>query len=178
VIDTLFSGKIRAKLLSRLLVNPNTMVHLRQLSRELNVSSNTVRIELNKLKEASIISEVDTNNGSIKKYTADTSHPLFEELRSILLKYLGIDQLLEVIFEKIGNLEKVFITGDLAQGKPAVIIDLVLVGDIDRDYFNSLVFKAEELLKKKIRAAIYSSLEFKMEVLDGVHHLLVFDIED
>lgn len=137
-----------------------------------------MRIELNKLKEASIISEVATNDGRIKKYAADTSYPLFEELRSILLKYLGIDQLLEVIFEKIGNLERVYITGDLAQGKHVAIIDLVLVGDIDREYFNILVVKTEELLKKKIRAAIYSSVEFDYGIIEGIPHLLIFDVED
>ena len=162
-----------------MLVNPNARVYLRQLSRELNVSSNTIRVELNKLMKASIITEADANDGRrIKRYLANTSHPLFEELRSILLKYLGVDQLLEVIFEKIGNLEKVYVTGDLAQGKQVAIIDLVIVGDIDTEYTFRLILKAEELLKKKIRYAIYGSLDFEMKVLEGVSHLLIFDVED
>lgn len=51
LLDQLFTGKIRLKLLARLLLNPSSQVYLRQLQKDLNVSSNTVRLELNKLSE-------------------------------------------------------------------------------------------------------------------------------
>ena len=68
LIDQLFSGKIRLKLLARLLLNPSSQVYLRQLERDLNVSSNTVRLELNKLSEMKLISTVEAEESKIKKY--------------------------------------------------------------------------------------------------------------
>jgi len=66
LIDQLFSGKIRLKLLARLLLNPGSQVYLRQLERDLQVSSNTVRLELNKLYEMKLINVVETEESKIK----------------------------------------------------------------------------------------------------------------
>ena len=54
VLDQLFSGKIRVALLTKLLLNPVSKVYLRGLERDLGVSSNTVRLELNKLQKTAL----------------------------------------------------------------------------------------------------------------------------
>ena len=70
LIDQLFSGKIRLKLLARLFLKPGSKVYLRQLERDLQVSSNTVRLELNKLSEMKLINVVEAEESKIKKYIA------------------------------------------------------------------------------------------------------------
>ena len=160
LLDQLFTGKIRLKLLARLLLNPSSQVYLRQLQKDLNVSSNTVRLELNKLSEMKLISTVEAEESKIKKYVANTFHPLYSNLRSIILKYVGVDQLLEEVFYKLGDVAEVYITGEMADGKETPFIDLVVVGNIDKEYFERLATRAEGLLNKKIRTAIYSKNEF------------------
>jgi DNA-binding HxlR family transcriptional regulator len=174
LIDQLFSGKIRLKLLARLLLNPGSQVYLRQLERDLQVSSNTVRLELNKLSEMKLISVVETDESKIKKYIANTVHPLYSNLRSIILKYVGVDQLIEEIFYILGEIDEVFLTGEFANGIETPFIDLVLVGDIDRDYLNKLVERAEKLLIKKIRIAIYSRNKFTASLLENIQHVSIF----
>jgi predicted AAA+ superfamily ATPase len=177
LINQLFSGKIRLKLLARLLLNPGSQVYLRQLERDLQVSSNTVRLELNKLSEMKLINVVETEESKIKKYIANTVHPLYSNLRSIILKYVGVDQLVEEIFYKLGEIDEVFLTGEFANGIETPFIDLVLVGDIDRDYLNKLVERAEKLLNKKIRMAIYSKNEFTPSLLENIQHVSIFNGE-
>jgi DNA-binding MarR family transcriptional regulator len=177
LIDQLFSGKIRLKLLARLLLNPSSQVYLRQLERDLNVSSNTVRLELNKLSEMKLINVVESEESKIKKYIGNTAHPLYSNLRSIILKYVGVDQLVEEIFYKLGEIDEVFLTGEFANGIETPFIDLVLVGDIDRDYLNKLVESAEKLLNKKIRIAIYSKKEFNLELLEGIQYISIYKSE-
>jgi len=174
LIDQLFSGKIRLKLLARLLLNPGSQVYLRQLERDLQVSSNTVRLELNKLSEMKLINVVVTEESKIKKYIANTVHPLYSNLRSIILKYVGVDQLVEEIFYKLGEIDEVFLTGEFANGMETPFIDLVLVGDVDRDYLGRLVERAEKLLNKKIRIAIYSKSEFDSTLLENIQHVSIF----
>lgn len=128
VFEHLFSGKIRLKLLSRLLLNPGTQVYLRQLQKELSVSSNTVKLELNKLSEMKLIAALDSEEGKIKKYRANNLHPPYKNLRSLILKYIGVDQLLEEVFYKLGDRETVYLTGEIAEGKETPFIDLVVVG--------------------------------------------------
>lgn len=177
ILDKLFSGKIRIKLLARLFLNPAAQVYLRQLERELQVSSNTVRLELNKLAEMKLISTVVAEEGKIKKYEANTSHPLFINLRSIILKYVGVDQLIEEVFYQLGELEEVFLTGEIAEGKTAPFIDLVLVGNLDRVFLDQLLNRAERLLNKKIRIALYTPSEFDLSILDGIQYVSIFKNE-
>ena len=175
--DHLFAGKVRLKLLTRLFLNPGSQVYLRQLQKELSVSSNTVRLELNKLSAMKLIATLDNEEGKIKKYMANALHPLYNNLRALILKYMGVDHLLEEVFYKLGELEEVYLTGEIAEGKNTPFIDLVVVGDIDRVFFNQLVEKAESLLSKKIRTAIYSSDEFRPYMLKEIASVSVFKCE-
>ena len=100
------------------------------------------------------------DTGRVKNYSVNTQHPLYSSLRGIILKYVGIDQILEQIIQKLGNIEKVYLTGDLAQGKNSSFVDLVLVGNIDRQYLNKLIEKVEPLIDKKIRVALFAGNEF------------------
>lgn len=166
LLDHLFTGKIRVKLLTKFLLNPASKVYLRGLERDLGVSSNTVRLELNKLSEMHLIEISDDKGGTNKKnYAVNTSHPLFDSLRGIILKYVGLDQILEQIIHKLGNLEKVYLTGDLASGNNSSFVDLVLVGDIDKNYLHKLVDKVEPMIGKKIRVGVFSPQEFNKDYL-------------
>jgi hypothetical protein len=51
---------------------------------------------------------------------------------------------------------------------------LVVVGNIDRAYFDMLVTSAERLLKKKIRAAVYGSEEFGLTLMQEASWVCVY----
>ncbi len=163
VLDHLFSGKIRVKLLTKLLLNPASKVYLRGLERDLGVSSNTVRLELNKLSDMRLIAVSEGSEGADtkrKQYQVNTDHPLFQPLRNIILRYVGVDQIVEQVIEKLGNVDKVYLTGDLARGQNASFIDLVIVGELDKPYLYRLIEKAETLIGKKIRVGLFAPGEF------------------
>jgi hypothetical protein len=164
-------------LLIRLLLNPGTKVYLRELERDLGVSSNTVRLELNKLSGMKLI-VADEQNSKIKKYQANISHPLFQSLRGIILKYVGLDYLLEEVIYKLGDIHKVYLTGNLAEGKDSSFIDLVMVGgEVDKQFMDTLITKAEKLISKKIRVALYKADEFEEGLLEGISHACIFSRE-
>ena len=60
----------------------------------------------------------------------------------------------------LGNVEAAFITGDYAKGKDSGIIDLVIVGKINKPYLNELVILAEENINRKIRTLVLDQKEF------------------
>lgn len=156
-------------MLTKLLLNPASKVYLRGLEKELGVSSNTVRLELNKLSDMQLIEVEEADaNAKVKHYTVNTTHPLFTSLRNIILKHVGLDQILEQVIAKLGDLDKVYLTGDLAQGKNSRFIDLVIVGNIDKTYLHQLIDKAEPLIGKKIRVGIFAPAEFTQQHLDDL----------
>ena len=93
---------------------------------------------------------------------------MFSTLRGIILQFVGLDQIVDQVIKKLGNLDEVYLTGDLAEGKNSPFVDLVLVGDVDKAYLYQLIEKAEQLVQKKIRVGVYKSQEFKTSVLDGI----------
>ena len=161
-MDNLLSGliasKTRIKLLMRLFFNPRARSYLRELAKEFNVSTNAVREELNQLKKTDLLkSEKD---GRQIYYMANTEHALFPELKSMVGKVMGIDQVIDSIIQRLGNLEKAYLIDDYAEGKDTGIIDLVLVGDIDSYHLNDLSKKTERYIKRKIRTLVLSQSEY------------------
>ena len=166
MIETLLQGKIRVKLLTKLLLNPSNIVYLRGLEKEFGVSSNTVRSELNKLSEVKLIELVDNLETNQKQYRANVKHPLFDNLRGLILKQVGIDALIEKVFNKLGEIDQVYLTNDWAEGKESPFVDLVVVGNVNRNNLNDLTTKAELLINKKIRIALYEDDFNVMSIAD------------
>lgn len=159
MLDTLISSKTRVKLLLKFFLNTNTKAYLRGLEAEFGESSNAIRIELNRLEKAGMLrSEL---NGNKKIFSANTQHPLFAEVHNILLKHVGLDQIIDQIIERLGNVEKVYLAGRLARGLDSRIVDLILIGQIDRGYLLQLIHKAEQMVKRKIRYLIYDGGEWE-----------------
>ena len=156
MIESIITSKTRVKLLLKFFLNSNTKSYLRNLEQEFGESSNAIRVELNRLEEAGLLqSEVA---GKIKYYSANTRHPLFFDINNIIKKIVGIDQVVERVVNNIGNLQKAFVTGDIARGIDSKIIELLLIGDnLDTAYIDHLIEKAEKLLDRKIRYLIVTA---------------------
>lgn len=159
MLEALISSRTRIKLLLRFFINPGTTAYLRGLSDEFDESTNSIRIELNRFEEAGMI--VSESKGNKKIYKANDRHPLFGDLRNIMLKYVGIDRIIEMIISRIGKLEKMYLTGDYAKGKDTGIIDLIFVGEIDKEYLVGLVSKAEKMIERKVRFLTYNEEEWE-----------------
>jgi DNA-binding transcriptional ArsR family regulator len=172
VLETLLQGKIRVKLLTKLLLNPSNTVYLRGLEKEFGVSSNTVRHELNKLSDIKLIEIAESEEGNQKQYRANVKHPMFGNLRGLIMKQVGLDALIEKVFQKLGDVQSVYLTNDWAEGKESPFIDLVVVGIVDRNYMQDLIAKAEKLINKKIRVALYGK-EFNKLSIAGVPHVQI-----
>ena len=153
MIDSLITSKTRIKLLLKFFLNSNSRAYLRNLENEFGESTNAIRIELNRLEGAGLLSS--QISGNRKYFKANTEHPLFKDINNILKKFVGIDRLIENVLNKIGNLEEAYITGDFAEGKDSPMIDLVLVGtELDTGFIESLVCKVEKMIERKIRYII------------------------
>lgn len=167
MIETLISSKTRIKLLLKFFLNSKNNGYLRGLESEFGESSNAIRVELNKLEQAGLLSSYA--QGNRKYFQANITHPLYADINNILLKYTGLDRIIESVVEKLGDLDKAYVVGKLAKGLKDDCIDLILVGDIDKNYLLSLVKKAEKTLKKKVKYMTYSLSEFDEKLLVRNH---------
>lgn len=160
MLESLVTSKTRIQILLRFFLNPKRSSYLRELAAELGESSNAVRIELNRMEKAKLIESMP--KGRVKIYQANQEHPLFLDIQNIVRKTLGIDKVINDVVCRMGDLRVAFITGDYARGIDGGIIDLILVGELDRDYLDRLVQKTEPLIgHRKIRCLCLSEEDFK-----------------
>jgi DNA-binding transcriptional ArsR family regulator len=160
MLDSLIASKMRVQILMRLFLNPDSRTYLRELAQDFDASPGHVRSELRQLSEAGLLTSA--KEGRQVHYRADRSHPLFPELQSMVRKALGMDRIFESILDRLGNLEAAFVTGDYAEGRDTGIVDLVLVGDINRRNLDDLVAKTERYVQRRIRTLVLSQQEFEL----------------
>lgn len=144
-------------------LNSNNQDYLRNLENDFGDSTNSIRQELMKLEDAGLLTSA--SKGNKKYFRANITHPLFSDINSIVMKVSGLDQLLKRVIEKLGELNEVYLIGDLGRGIDSELIDLVFVGNINRDYLNKLIGKAEKHINKKIRFVIWNTSEFEQKRL-------------
>ena len=157
MLDALITSKTRVRLLVKFFLNPTMKAYLRELASEFDESTNSVRLELNRLKEAGLLES--EAKGNLVMYNAKTSHPLYPEIRSIVNKITGIDSIIESVIERLGSVDEAYLIGDYARGQDTGIIDVILIGDVDKAYLHELIEKAEVLVQRKVRALVMTSNE-------------------
>lgn len=164
MIGSLITSQTRIKLLKKFFLNDKVRAHLRGLESEFGESTNSIRIELNRLEGAGLLTSVRTGNK--KLFQANSNHPLFMDIHSIMLKEAGIDRVIEKVVHRLGNLAAVYLTGKFARGLDSNIIELILVGkDLDREYLDRKVHQAEEIVGRKV---IYTVLAPEESLFDPV----------
>ncbi|MDZ7832273.1 MAG: winged helix-turn-helix domain-containing protein [Desulfobacterales bacterium] len=155
----LITSKTRIRLIVRLFFNTQTRSYLRELARELNISSNAVREELNQLRAARLLNT--SKSGRNVYYRANPDHPLFPELKSMVNKTIGMDRVIDGIVARLGDVEAAYLMDDYAEGKDTGIIDLLLIGNINRVHLDDLSRKTERYINRKIRTMAMTRQEFK-----------------
>lgn len=154
MIDTLISSKTRIKLLMKFFINGQTSAYLRSLEEEFGDSTNSIRLELNRLEKAGMLDS--KSEGNKKLFSANQKHPLFFDIQRIVMKHVGLDHIIDQTVEKLGKLERIYLTGDFARGKNSPIIDLVFVGQINQNFLIELLSRSEKAINRKIRYLVYN----------------------
>lgn len=169
MLDSLITSKTRIKLLVKFFSSEGNVGYLRGLAEEFQESTNSVRVELNRLSEAGLLTSGE--NGKTKLYRANETHPFYRELRNMVSKFLGLDQLVEQIVLRMGPVKKAYIVGDYAHGIDSGTIEMVLVGKgLDLDYLDFLTDKTYEKIQRRVSVTV---TETDLEEVDG---FLVFGV--
>ena len=149
MLESLITSKTRLRLLIKFFLNIANKGYLNSLANEFGESTNSVRKELNNLSSAGYLEKHNQNNKVI--YKANASHPLFKIIQNIVHKHLGIEEILESVYNRIGDVKKIMILGDYAKGIDSGFIEILIVGEeINNDYLDLITPKIEKKIKRKV----------------------------
>lgn len=153
MLDSLITSKTRIRLLVKFFINVANTGYLRGLAIEMNENTNAIRKELNNLCKAGYI--VRDASESKVMYRANTAHPLFASLQQLIRKHIGIDNIIAQILERMGEVTRIFVLGDYAQGIDSNNIEIVIEGpNLNESYIQQLVPKIENEIHRKVNIQI------------------------
>ena len=159
--DTLF-GRTRGALLAVLYGNVGEAFYLRQLARRTEITLGAVQRELRQLVDAGLVTRKTL--GSQTFYSANQASPVFEEMRSLVTKTVGVH---DVLMEALRPLEKkinvAFVYGSLARSgeHAASDVDLMIVGRVHFEDVVEHLAEAQRTLNREINPTVYSTSEFR-----------------
>ncbi|PQJ73787.1 transcriptional regulator [Polaribacter gangjinensis] len=149
MLNTIITSKTRLRLLIKFFINVANTGYLRGLAAEMEENTNAIRKELNNLTEAGFLQKEEIASKII--YKANTVHPLFHILQQMVRKHVGIDVIVERVFERLGAVSKIYLIGDYANGIDSGIIEVVVEGvNLNEAYLDNLERKVASELNKKI----------------------------
>ncbi len=157
MIESLISSKTRIKLLLKFFLNSATQSYLRNLEAEFGESSNAIRLELNKLEQAGMLNT--EQKGNKKWFTANTKHPLFKDINSIIHKYIGLDWIVEYVVSGLGDVHKIYLIGDLAKGTNSKVIEIAVIGNVNEVFLKEICTKLEKKITRKVNYQILDRID-------------------
>ena len=149
MLDTLITSKTRIRLLVKFFINAANAGYLRGLALEMDENTNAIRKELNNLSQAGYIIRNNTDNKVL--YRANTAHPLFGTLQELISKYIGLDKIIYQVLKRMGNVSRIFVIGNYAQGIDSGTIEIIIEGPkLNNEYLLQLIPKIENAINKKV----------------------------
>jgi len=132
--DTLASllfGTYRRDALSLLLLHPESALHVREIARATGKAPGTMLRELDRLADAGIL--LRKPMGNQVQFQANGRCPIYEELRSILKKTVGVADVLRAALDPLARrIRAAFVYGSVARGdeRGGSDLDLMVVVDV------------------------------------------------
>ena len=158
MLNSLITSKTRLRMLIKFFVSAANNGYLNGLANEFNESTNSIRKELNNLSSAGYLQKSKNNNKVI--YNANTSHPMFGVLQKIVRQHLGLEEIVETVIDRIGDVEQIALTGEYAKGIDSGNIEIIINGkDVNIDYLENIKPK----IKKKIGRSVSFLLNHKLD---------------
>lgn len=175
MLEALLGSKLRAKVLGWLFSHPDERYFVRQLSALVKEDSTNVSRELARLEKTGIL--VSTTEGRQKYYQANRQSPLFNELHGLMLKTVGVADIIKKALEpRRADIKLAFIFGSVAKKAEDRFsdIDLLVVGDITFGDVVDLISTAEEALSRELNPVVYTLTEFNKRLSEN--HYFVRDV--
>tara|TARA_B100001173_G_C16013467_1_gene558678 strand:- start:1910 stop:2431 length:522 start_codon:yes stop_codon:yes gene_type:complete len=168
MLGELITSKTRLRLMIKFFISQANRGYLNGLASEMGESTNSIRKELNHLHGAGYLDKVKADNKI--EYRANIKHPLFDVLRKVVLKHLGLEDMVETVLDRMGHINQIIIVGDYAKGIDSGKIEVFLIGDgLDMEYIAKLEEKIEKLIKRKV--SFYLANKF----LSDQQHIILFN---
>jgi predicted nucleotidyltransferase len=169
-LSGILSSRVRAEIFRLLFGLNEKELHMREMERQAALSLGTIRQDLQKLVKLDLVKA--RRDGNRLYYRANTDHPLFLEIRNLVLKTAGLVEVIKSALDREG-IEVAFIFGSLARSKERAEsdVDLMVIGTIGLRSLSSRLAGVSEQIGREINPHALSIEEFRRRKQNGNHFL-------
>jgi predicted nucleotidyltransferase len=167
-LASMLFGAYRRGVLAQLLLRPESSLHLREIARLTGTAPGTLMRELNTLTASGVL--VRKRVGNQVHFQANPDCPIFEDLRNILKKTVGVaDVLREALAPLASRIQAALVYGSIARGdeRAGSDLDLLIVGEAKFAEIVAALAPAQALLRREVNPNVYPALEFRKKVAAG-----------
>ncbi|OIO89505.1 MAG: hypothetical protein AUK03_14400 [Anaerolineae bacterium CG2_30_64_16] len=164
MLELLFSSSARVKVLTLLLLNPETSFYQRQISILTGLPVRAVQREVERLQTLGLLTSF--TRGNQVHYQVNRDFFLFPELKSIFLKTTGLTALVKDALQKAEEIALAFVYGSYAANQETTTsdIDILVVGNLSGRALQATLQEAERLVHREVNYVLFSSEEFRTKV--------------
>ena len=129
LLSEILSSKVRAEIFRILFGLGELEVHMRELERRSGFTIGTIQTELKKLLSLDLV--VKRKDGNRSYFSANKTHPLYQDIRSMVLKTAGLVDILKGALQDQKDIQLAFVFGSIARNQAMAEsdIDLFIIGD-------------------------------------------------
>lgn len=165
--DALFS-KVQQRVPGLLFVNANRSFYTNEIMRFVDSGIGVVQCELEKLAASGLVTV--RKIGNQKHYQASRDAPIFEELRGIMVKTVGLADILRLALLPLSDrIQVAFVYGSIAKGGDTARsdIDVLIIGkDLAYADVYGVLSEHEAQLGRPVNPSIYSVDELQRKLAD------------
>ena len=158
-LSELFLSKSRAAVMLHLFGLNSRKDHMRSLQRASGLSMGAIQKEVDRLIKLDLI--LSERDGNRRYLQANVDHPLYKDLRNIVIKTSG---LVDVLRNALGDdgIDFAFVFGSLARGEERSHsdIDLFIIGTIGLREVAKRLMEKTDVLGREVNPHVYPPKEF------------------
>jgi DNA-binding transcriptional ArsR family regulator len=158
-LSDLLSSRVKAEIFRLLFGGADGELHVREIERRSGLADATVRQELKRLTRLGVVEP--RRDGNRTYYHANTEHPLYPDIRNMVLKTSGLVDVLQEPLTHSG-IRLAFVFGSLARSnsKAGSDVDLMVIGTISLRQLGKLLSGVATKLGREINPHVLTPEEF------------------
>ena len=171
ILSEILSSKVRAEVFRLLFGLNDTPLHVREIERRSGFAIGTIQTEMKKLYKLNLV--LKNRDGNRLYYRANRQHPIYSDIHSLVIKTVGLIDVLKKVLAGEKSIRTAFIFGSIADGseKAESDIDLMVIGETGLRSLSHLMQGLAENFKREINPYVLSPKEFSQRKSENEHFI-------
>lgn len=160
LLPEILSSKVRAEVFRLLFGINDEALHMREIQRRTGCAIGTIQSELKKLLRHDLVQK--RKDGNRQYYTANKTHPLYLDIRNLVLKTNGLVDIIHNALRKAETVKIAFVFGSIArqEEKSRSDLDLMVIGDLGLRKLTEMLSEVPSIIQREINPYVLSKDEF------------------